>query len=197
MDTNSVFMGNQEYTFFGGTTLEQIIKKAKAGDQDAFSSLYNAYFKKIYTFIFYRVSHKEIAEDLAEDVFIKAYHKISTIKDAKSFEAWLYQIARNRVIDHYREKKIEVNIDELENVLEYESTVVDAVNLGYDQKLLLELLGNLSDEQQLVIRLKFLDELENFEIAALIGKTEGAIRVIQHRALAKLQELIKHSSRKD
>src|SRR4051812_2939677 len=79
--------------------LPALIVKAKQGQEGAFAEIYNLYFKKIYKFIYFRVSHKEIAEDLAEDVFIKALSKISSINQNSSFEGWLYQIARNTVID--------------------------------------------------------------------------------------------------
>ena len=172
-------------------SLENLLVKAKKGDQGAFGQLYTLYFEKIYRFIYYRVGHKEVAEDLAEEVFIKAHAKIATVSDS-TFEAWLYQIARNRVIDYYREKKLTVALDGLENTLEYETNIIDIVNLKQQQKVFLKLLKELTTEQQIVIKLKFLEELTNAEISELLHKKEGAIRVIQHRAIAKLQELIKN-----
>jgi len=172
-------------------SLENLLVKAKKGDQGAFGQLYTLYFEKIYRFIYYRVGHKEVAEDLAEEIFIKAYAKIATVSDS-TFEAWLYQIARNRVIDYYREKKLTVALDGLENTLEYETNIIDIVNLKQQQKVFLKLLKELTTEQQIVIKLKFLEELTNAEISELLHKKEGAIRVIQHRAIAKLQELIKN-----
>lgn len=173
--------------------LPKLLSKAQAGETSAFNEIYSLYFKKIFRFIFYRVSHKEVAEDLTEEVFIKVYGKISTVRSSDAFEGWLYQIARNAVIDYYREKKshASVSLEEVENTLEYESNIVDVVSASQDQKLLLELLKEIGAEQQIVIKLKFLEHLENPEIAELLHKSEGAIRVIQHRAITKLQELIK------
>lgn len=170
--------------------LASLIQKAKHGDQSSFSEIYNLYFKKIYRFIYFRVSHKEAAEDLTEDVFIKAYEKIGGLSKEGSFESWLYQIARNKVIDYYREKKSIVALDEVENSLEYESNIIDMVNLQEQQKFLLKMLKGLGSEQQIVIKLKFIENLENDEIAELLHKSEGAIRVIQHRAIQKLHQLI-------
>lgn len=166
-----------------------LLTKAKTGDDGAFSELYNLYFEKIYRFIYYRTNHKEVSEDLAEDVFVKAYEKISSIKDEKSFEGWLYQVARNTVIDYYRSKKQTLPIEDFENVLQYESTIVDIVDLQSQQKIFLKLLKELNSEQQVVIKLKFLEDLDNQTIAKMLDKSEGAIRVIQHRAIAKLKEL--------
>lgn len=168
-----------------------LLTKAKTGDDGAFTELYNLYFEKIYRFIYYRTSHKEVSEDLAEDVFVKAYEKISTIKDEKSFEGWLYQIARNTVIDYYRSKKQTLPIEEFENLLQYESTVIDVIDLQSQQKTFLKLLKELNSEQQQVIKLKFLEDLDNYTIAKMLHKSEGAIRVIQHRAITKLKELAK------
>ncbi len=191
METPHVFINSSMNFAQNNDPLISLIDRAKSGDQAAFSDLYNQFFKKIYRFIFFRVSHKEVAEDLAEDVFVRAYKKMSSVKQADSFEGWLYQIARNRIIDHYREKKITVSLDEMENTLEYNSNIVDLVNLQHDQAILLKLLKELTGEQQSVIKMKFLEELDNNEIALSLGKTEGAIRVIQHRAIIKLQSLMK------
>lgn len=170
--------------------LQGILNKAQGGSQEAFGQIYDLYFKKIYRFIFFRVGHKESAEDLTEEVFLKAFSKIGSIKETKAFEGWLYQIARNLVIDYYRQKKLTVALDEIENTLEYESNVVNNLDLEQDQKVLLRHMKELPSDQQVVIKLKFFDDLENHEIAELLNKTEGSIRVIQHRAINKLQELI-------
>ena len=86
--------------------IAQLAAKAINGDNVAFGQIYDLYFKKIYKFVYYRVGHKEIAEDLAEDVFIKAHTKLKSLKDPGLFTGWLYQIARNAVIDYYREKSL-------------------------------------------------------------------------------------------
>lgn len=191
MDLNSVFSISSPNLGTDHDALAGLLSKAKLGEEAAFAEIYELYFKKIYRFIFYRVSHKQAAEDLAEEVFLKAFTKLASISDNHAFEGWLYQIARNLVIDYYRQKKLVVPLEEIENTLEYETNVVDVVNLQEDQKVLLKLLKELGGEQQSVIKLKFLEGLENSEIASLLDKTEGSIRVIQHRAIARLQELIK------
>lgn len=175
--------------------LEETLKKAQAGSDSALTDLYNAYFERIYTFIFYRVSHKETAEDLTEDVFVKVFNKLRGLTELKAFEGWLFQIARNKVIDYYRSKKQLVPLEEIENTLEYETNVVDIVNLQTQQTLFIKLLKELPTDQQQVIKLKFLDDLENETIAQMLNKTEGAIRVIQHRAISKLKELIEEISK--
>jgi RNA polymerase sigma-70 factor (ECF subfamily) len=192
MDLNSVFsISNANFKDADGMAL--LFDRAKKGEDAAFGEIYNLFFKKIYRFIFFRVGHKEVAEDLAEEVFLKGFSKISSVNESAALEGWLYQIARNLVIDYYRQKKSTVALEEIENTLEYETNVVDVVNLQEQQKIFLKLLKELGAEQQVVIKLKFFEELENSEIAELMGKNEGAVRVIQHRAIIKLQELIKKS----
>lgn len=172
-----------------------LVKQARLGTEAAFSELYDLYFQKIYKFTFYRVGHKETAEDITEEVFLKTYKSLSGLKNDSLFESWLYQIARNKVIDYYRSKKIVVAIDELENTLEYETNIIDIVNLGFDQKALIELIRELTPEQQVIIKLKFYEDLDNSTIAEILEKEEGTIRVIQHRAITKLKELFNLSKK--
>jgi len=191
MDISSVFSISSQNIGENADALAPILAKAKKGEQAAFGEIYNLYFKKIYRFIFYRVGHKEAAEDLAEEVFLKAFTKIASVSENGAFTGWLYQIARNQVIDYYRSKKLTISLDEIENTLEYESNVIDVVNLEQQQKVLLKLIKELLPEQQIVLKLKFFEDLENSEIAEMLHKSEGAIRVIQHRGITRLQELIK------
>lgn len=170
--------------------LETLLEHAKTGQDAAFSKLYELYFDKIFRFAFYRVSHKETAEDITEEVFIRAFTSISSLDKSSSFESWLYQIARNRIIDYYRSKKLLLPIDDLENTLEYETNVIDSVNLQFDQKVFLKVMRELPADQQTILRLKFFEDLTNAEISDITGKTEGSIRVLQHRAISKLKELI-------
>ncbi len=170
--------------------LQDILLKAKEGKEEALSQLYNHYYDRLYRFIYYRVSHKEVAEDLTEEVFIKLFRNLKNLEQTGAFEGWLFQIARNQVIDYYRAKKSTVALEEVENTLEYETNIVDIVNLQTEQKLLIKILKELNPEQQVLIKLKFIEDLDNETIAQLMDKTEGAIRVMQHRAIAKLKELM-------
>ena len=194
---SSVFSISSQNFGENNEILLPLLAKAKQGSQGAFGEIYNLYFKKIYQFIFYRVSHKEIAEDLAEEVFLKAFTKLSSVNDSKAFLGWMYQIARNQVIDYYREKKTIIALDEVENTLEYETNVIDVVNLQQEQIVLLKLIKELPSDQQLVLKLKFFEDLTNTEIAEALNKSEGAIRVIQHRGITKLQELLKNQVKKN
>ena len=176
--------------------LKLILQKAQNGDQEAFGLIYNHFAEKIYRFIYFRVSHKEVAEDVLADTFVKGWQKINQINTPAALSAWLYQIAKNNIIDYYRVKKETVALEEVEQFLEDEVNPVDTVNLNIQQQKLLELLTILPDDQQQVIKYKFFEDLSNEEIAYVLGKTEGAIRVLQHRAIIKLKELV-HQHKKN
>ncbi len=176
----------------------KILISAKAGQQEALADIYEAYYLRVYRFVFYRVSHKETAEDITEEVFIKAFNSIKNLEKLEAFEGWLFQISRNLVIDYYRKKKQLVPLDSIENTLEYDTNVVEIINLQIEQSILIKLLKELNEEQQSVIKMKFFEELDNSAIATILNKTEGAIRVIQHRAITRLKEIFKDSlSKKD
>lgn len=176
-----------------GPDVEKLLKKAMAGDSAAFGQVYDIYFQKVYRFVFYRVGHKEAAEDLVSETFVRAWARLSEINEIRAFRGWLYQIARNLVIDYYRGKQVMVDLEILENVLEYEDNLVDRANLAVEQDLFLLALAQLAPAQQTVIKLKFLEGLENDEIAKLLNKSEGAIRVIQHRAIQELKNILEKS----
>ena len=177
--------------------LKPLIEKAASGDELAFGQIYDLYFDKIYRFVFFRVNHRETAEDLVSDTFIRAWNKITEVKKLDSFNGWIYQIARNLVIDHYRSSKIVVDIETLENVLEYEDNVIDQTDLGFSKLHFLKAVKELSEDQQIIIKLKFIDELENGEIAQILEKPEGTIRVIQHRAITELKNILDDERARD
>lgn len=167
--------------------LEILIKKALQKDESAFSQIYDLYFDKVYRFVFFRVNHREVAEDLVAETFIRVWGKLTEIQGPANFNGWIYQIARNLVIDYYRSKRPTADLTELENVLEYDDNILEKTNFGYQQREFLEALKQLSSDQQIVIKMKFFDDLDNDEIAKVLNKSEGAIRVIQHRAIQELK----------
>jgi RNA polymerase sigma-70 factor (ECF subfamily) len=175
--------------------LKITLQKAQNGDQEAFGLIYNHFAERIYRFIYFRVGHKEVAEDVLSDTFVKGWQKINQINTPAALSAWLYQIAKNNIIDYYRIKKETVALEEVEQFLEDEVSAVDLTNLNFQQKKLLEMVNLLPDEQQQVIKYKFFEDLSNEEIAYVLGKTEGAIRVIQHRAILKLKELNRRNAK--
>ncbi|MBX4187166.1 MAG: RNA polymerase sigma factor [Candidatus Doudnabacteria bacterium] len=170
--------------------LKEILRKAQGGNTEAFGLIYDHFGPRLYKFIYFRVGHKEVAEDVLSDTFVKGWQKIGHVSSPAALSAWLYQIAKNNIIDYYRIKKETVSLDDVQDFLEDEVNPIDTTNLGIEQKQILEIMKELPQDQQEVIKYKFFEDLSNEEIAYVLGKNEGAIRVIQHRAISKIKELL-------
>lgn len=173
---------------------------AKEGNKEAFEQIYHLYFAPIYRYIYFRVRSKEMAEDLTQTVFLKVYQSISRFRARQDFSplAYFFTVARNVVIDYWRKKK-EVILDQ-ENLswldMERQDKTLSDVKVKIEAKdLIQDGLKQLNPEQQEVIILRFIDELSNKEIAALLGKTEVAVRQLQCRALKILRLYFKGTSR--
>ena len=168
------------------------MERAKGGEAEAFGALYDHYQPKIYRFVLLKTSHKETAEDLTHQAFLAAWQNIHKFSHRGfPFGSWLYQIAKNSVIDHYRAAK---PTTPLENVAELISSSVNHEERA-DSRLKIqsvyEALKQLSGDHQDVIIMRFIEELSPGEIAKALGKTEGAVRVMQHRALSALKNTLK------
>lgn len=170
---------------------DQLARAAGKGNQEAFSALYTDFFPKISRFVILRVSHRETAEDLTAEIFVKTWESLQKKEERiASFSSWIFTVARNRIIDYYRTKKSFADLFELENLIEYEDNIVEVMDLEIASKEFLGVLDKLTDDQRQIIRLKFLEGLDNEEIGAIIEKSSGAIRVIQHRAIITLKKLL-------
>jgi len=170
--------------------------------QKIYSEIYRKYIDKIYRFIFLKVNSQEIAEDLTSEVFIKGWEafkkeKNQNIKNIKNFPAFLYQIARNVIVDYYREKN-KINPLSIEgnnvSVADRENIEKKAI-LNSDLENVKIALANIKEEYREVIIWYYLDELSIKEIAQLLGKSEGAVRVQISRALKVLREEIEKRAR--
>lgn len=169
---------------------EKLIKKAQNGEPEAFGLLYDKYVAKIYRFVFLKVGQRADAEDLTQQVFLNAWQNINNFRwQGFPFSSWLYKIATNAVIDYYRQQKIQIDLESVTETL-----TVTAETSDFDRALNLKniwaAVAKLEPDQQNIIILKFVEKMNNKEIAAILGKSEGAIRVSQHRALKKIKEYV-------
>lgn len=170
--------------------IERLVKKVQNGDQVAFAKVYDALIDQIYRYVFYRVKDEE-AEDIVENVFLKVWENIRKYKDAKgkSFSAWVFRIAHNLVVDHYRAAK-DRNFDELDSNMpdhNREHNPIKTTENTIDQNVLKIALDKLKSPYREVIIYKFINELSNAEIAEILDKNEGSLRVLQFRALQMLK----------
>jgi len=178
---------------------EKLIRSAVGGDSSAFGSLYDRYQPAIYRFIVVKVGSREEAEDITHHVFLSAWQKVRTYKHrGHPFSSWLYQIARNMVIDHYRSKKDDVSLDKLDP----ESSIIPAVAQS-DLSIKLQLekvhvaIKELKPDYQDVIILRFIEDLPLKETAAILKKSEGAVKLAQHRAIRELKKKLGDESIED
>lgn len=166
-------------------------------DPEAFAKLYDQYVKRIYRFVYFKVSSHEEAEDITSEVFLKAWNYLRDNKDIKSFSGLLYRIARNSVIDLYRAKALHGEVLSIydKDVSEEESLVKATwqqdVAIKIENENLLLVLKKLKQEYQEVITLRYVDELEIDEISEITGKGKIAVRVTLHRAIKKIKTLLK------
>jgi len=168
-------------------TLESAINACQKGQLEQFAVIYDSYVKKIYDFLFYRLRHKETAEDLTSAVFMKALVKIQSYNQQKSaFNTWLYTIARNTLFDHFRSHKDQSPIDE---ALEHSSNqnVSKEVGLKMELQKVEQLLNKLDAEQRDLVVMRVWDGLSFKEIAEILGKTEAASKMQFGRTLKLLQ----------
>lgn len=166
-----------------------LILKAKQGDAESFGALFDQYSDKIYRFIYYKVSKKEVAEDLASQSFLKTWEQIALGVKIKNFQAFIYKIARNLVIDYYRSREKE----ELPLIYQIENTE-ESLKFSPDENLdkiqLEKILLSLKGEAREIITLRFIEGYSIKEVAKIIGKTTSNIRVIIHRTLKELNKYV-------
>jgi len=175
-----------------GTTLSEatLICGSQRGDQDAFASLYDTYRDSIQRYILIRVADPELAEDLTSVVFLKTWENLSTFRIGRSpFTAWLYRIAHNTVIDHYRTRKSLVSLEEVAPLqLSYADEVEKKLDLQFLTQELIQGLKVLTGTQKEVLILRFIRGLTTPEIARSLNKQEGAVRALQMRGLKRLAQ---------
>ncbi len=180
----------------------ETINRAIAGEVEAFGELYDRYLNDIYRFIRFQIARQEDAEDLAETVFLKAFESLPGFRSGKrmtNFRAWIYRIARNLVIDHYRSRKPDLPLD-LELSSDLSSELPSGEHTDRPESLIQEretaerinrAVNRLEEPFRPVIVMRFVGGLSYRETADALGLTENYVRVIQYRALRKLRELLK------
>jgi len=167
---------------------EHLVHLSQKGNQEMFAQLYDTYLERIYRYVYFRVSDEELAEDITSRIFLKAWEKLDTYQAGQSpFVAWLYRIAHNTVIDHYRMRKAAISLEDVRPIeLSCGDDIDEKLDLQIKSQRLHEALQELTDEQQKVLMLKFVNGLSTAEIAHQLGKQQGAVRALQMRALQGL-----------
>lgn len=175
--------------------LPEIISRAQAGDVAAFSEIYSRYAGLILRYLYGRLREPEAAQDLTQEVFMRVLKGINSFeyRGEKSFLGWLYTIAGNVLIGQVRRKSpVATPLDEGAEIADPHSQ--QAVHAIFDRLALRQAIGRLTEDQQQVLLLKFFADMTNNEIAQAIGRTEGAVKALQHRALASLQQILEQEA---
>ena len=164
-------------------------------DPEAFAKIYDLYARRIYRFVYFKVSSEEEAQDITADAFLKAWQYLLDEKgrEVKHLNALLYSIARNRVIDHYRSRAARETvplIEEAEELISDDRLEQEKAEARIDTQFLEKHLRLLKDEYREVLVMKFLDEMDNAEISRILGKQPGNVRVLVHRATEALRDLV-------
>jgi len=160
-----------------------LVERARQGDASSFGDLYAGLLDEIYRYIYYRVNDERDAEDLTELTFLKAWESLASFRGKVPFAAWIYRIAHNVVIDHYRGRRQIVSLSETMDVT-WEEVGPEGQILEVDRKeRLARAIKKLSPLHQHVLVLRFVNGLSVAEVAEILGRSTGTVRVLQHRAL--------------
>lgn len=168
---------------------KELIVKAKKGDNDAFGALYKKYYQKIYRYCRINTGSNEKAQDICQETFVKAYKKINNFKTegAWSFQAFLFTIARNMIIDDSRRKK-EANIEDYEQ-LQSHVNLYDEYDRQEGIKKMQKVLLKLNEEERQIVVLRYFEELPSAEVAKILGINDGALRVRTFRVVKKIKTI--------
>lgn len=174
-----------------GSTMDAWVLAAQKGDLKAFGKIYDALVEKVYKYIFFKVD-QETAFDLTETVFLKVWENLDkySLKTGSSFTSWVFRIAHNLVIDHRRFDKETLPLDFDLADQKSENNPMHAAEQSLSKRTLKTALSHLKDTYQEVLTLSYLNGLGNEEVAQLMKKSEGGMRVLKFRALQELKKVL-------
>jgi RNA polymerase sigma-70 factor, ECF subfamily len=168
-----------------------LIKRAQEGDLETIGRLYETYHLNVYRFLYYRVGDQAAAEDLTSEVFIRMLRFISGFKPpSASFQAWLFQIARNLAIDHHRRQKLRDYLPLEDHLASRGENLDRTVERSLTSESLQTALTKLNDEQRDVIIMRFIAGMPIAEVAKALHKSENSIKGLQRRGLTALREIL-------
>ena len=171
---------------------EKLVISAVKGDSSAFGALYDHYHPMIYRFVAVKVGRREEAEDITHQVFLAAWQNIGNYEHrGHPFSSWLYQIARNQIVDFYRARRTDTSLDAMD--LEYfaaPAAMDTALPVKLEMEQVRQAMRKLKADYEDVIILRFIEDLSLRETASALGKTEGAIKLMQHRAMRELKKIL-------
>lgn len=175
--------------------IEKLVVESQRGNSDAFGKLYDLFVDMIFRYMHYRVG-KQDSEDLTELVFLKTWEHIRKYRrEAGTFSSWIFRIAHNIVVDHYRANQFQ-NVELTENIQDYRSlaNTVERTHRILDQEVLALAMKELKDHYRQILILKYMNDLSNEEIGSVMGKSQAALRILQFRALRSLRRILENKN---
>jgi RNA polymerase sigma-70 factor (ECF subfamily) len=170
----------------------ELIERARRGEAAAFGDLYERHLDAIYRYVFYRVGDRAEAENLTQTVFLKAWEALAKYRtQAVAFSAWLYRIAHNTVIDYYRTKKDDAPLEHPRLLQGEAEGLEEQLAQKQSAEALARAIRQLDETDQQVLVLRFVSGLSHAETGKVLGRNEGYVRVLQHRALNALRARLK------
>jgi len=179
-----------------GAEVRKLVERAQSGERTALEELYLIHFDRIYSYLHLTVGNRHDAEDLTTQTFLRMLESIGKFRfQSAPFSAWLFRIAHNLSMDHFRANRRWQPEEEVPEPRDAEErSAEDEAFQSIGRQSMLDLIESLSHEQQQVLTLKFVFNFSNGEAATILGKSEGAVKSLQHRALGSLQKQIASSS---
>lgn len=170
---------------------QSLVHRAQQGDKEAFAQLYENHFDKIYRYVALRIGNKTEAEDVTQQVFLNALRSISSFRwKGVPFSTWLFRIAHNLVVDYLRKGKKRATVLLDESLVSSDSNPQMAVEYRLDVEQLISATKRLTAAQREVISLRFAGELSVAQVAKVMGKSQGAVKALQHSAVVALRKAL-------
>jgi len=170
---------------------QNLVHRAQQGDKEAFAQLYENHFDKIYRYVALRIGNKTEAEDVTQQVFLNALRSISSFKwRGVPFSTWLFRIAHNLVVDYLRKEKKQATTPLDESLVSSDSSPQLVAEYRLDVEQLISATKRLTATQREVISLRFAGELSVAEVAKVVGKSQGAVKALQHSAIVALRKAL-------
>jgi len=168
---------------------EALIARAQENPEH-FGALYDQYFPQIYRYVASRVRNRELAEDITSEVFFKALRAIGRYRHTgHPFSSWLYQIAVNAITDHYRSRRrAEESLDDGPEIVDGSVAVDEEVAQRMGAQDIWDLIDSLPDQQRIAMTLKYGEDLKLAEVGVIMGKSEGAVKLLIFRGTATLRQ---------
>jgi RNA polymerase sigma-70 factor (ECF subfamily) len=185
--------GDQDSTESNGLAGWDLVRATQAGDQQAFGQLYDRYHEMVFRYVLFRVGDRQLAEDLTAETFLRALRRIQSVSyQGRDIGAWFVTIARNLVLDHVKSSRyrLEQTTSEIADLSPATSGPEQQVLDGATHEELLRCVAKLNADQKECIALRFLQGLSVAETARLMGRNEGAVKALQHRAVRRLAQLL-------